>query len=304
MIIVATRERFHQEMFTEIQRRDIKHAVCISDELFEIIKNKVKWPREKLLFNVHIVEHCNLNCRGCYHFSSIAREEYLKIEEYEKDIQRLSELFSGELDEVFIMGGEPLLHPEVEKFFETTRENFPKGKIKLLSNGILLEKMADRFWKIAKETEAEIWVTKYPINLDWERIEKSAADKGSEIHYFNLEPVRTLGHQPIDISGGRDYIANFDGCYRANHCILLEHGKMYTCFVSAESRHFSNFFKTDLSVSNRDYVDIYEVKSGKELLENLTKPTPFCRYCNRDDVDIFGRIPWEQTKRKMKEWTE
>jgi len=274
------------------------------EALFVNIKNKIKCPKEKLQFNVHIVEHCNLNCRGCYHFSSIAREEYLKIEEYTRDIQRLSELFQEELGEVFIMGGEPLLHPEVEKFFEITREYFPTGKIKLLSNGILLEKMTDKFWRTMAKTKAEIWITKYPIDLDWDKIEKLAIEKGSSIHYFNREPVRTLGHQPIDITGRRDYITNFDGCYRANHCILLEHGKMYTCFVSAESRHFNYFFNMDLKVSKEDYVDIYEVKSGKELLEELTKPTPFCRYCNRDDIDIFGRIPWTQTKKRMEEWTE
>lgn len=303
-VVVATTEKFHEEILMEIRHRGIEHAACISDVLYENIKNKIKHPREKLMFSVHIVEHCNLNCRGCYHFSSIAAEEYLKIEEYEKDMQRLGELFHGEMEEIFIMGGEPLLHPEVEKFFEITRRYFPIGKIKMLSNGILLENMTDKFWNIVNETETEIWVTKYPVNLDWARIEEIALDKGIKIHYFNEEPVRTLGHQPIDITGGRDYVANFDGCYRANQCILLEQGKIYTCFVSAESRHFNKFFGMELSVSKEDYTDIYEVESGRELLENLTKPTPFCRYCNRNDVDVFGRMPWETTRRRMEEWTE
>lgn len=308
LVVVAARERFHQEILMEIQRCGMGHVVCICEDLFESIKNKLKQPREKLQFNIHIAEHCNLNCRGCYHFSSIAEEEYLKIEEFERDMQRLGELFQGELEEVFLMGGEPLLHPEIEKFFEITRKYFPIGKIKLFTNGILLGNMTDKFWETLNKTKTEIWVTQYPINLDWENIEKTALSKGSKIHSFsgeiNGEPVRTLGHQPLDITGERDYITNFDGCYRANYCTLLEHGKMYTCFVSAASRHFNRFFDMDLKVAKEDYVDIYEVKSGRELLEALTRPTPFCRYCNRDDVDIFGRIPWEQTKKKIEEWTE
>lgn len=51
LTVVATRERFHQEIFTEIQCCDIKHVVCISDGLFENIKNRIKWPRKKLHLN-------------------------------------------------------------------------------------------------------------------------------------------------------------------------------------------------------------------------------------------------------------
>ncbi len=264
----------------------------------------MKELRQKLYFNIHIVEHCNLNCRGCYHFSSIAEEEYLDIEEYEKDISRLGVLFDGEMQEIFIMGGEPLLHPEVEKFFTVTRKYFPVGRVKLLTNGILLDKMSDSFWNVVKDTGTEIWVTKYPIALNYEKMEEHVLHSwGGVIHYFNEEPVRTLGHQPLDLTGKRDYMDNFKGCYRANECILLEHGKMYTCFVIAESRHFSKFFDVDLEICKDDYIDIYEVKTGKELLENLLKPTPFCRYCNREDIDVFGRIPWSKTKKEIEEWT-
>lgn len=189
----------------------------------------------------------------------------------------------------------------MEKFFEITRKYIPTGKIKLLTNGILLKKMKDSFWEAVEKTNSEIWVTKYPIQLDWKEIEKLALRERSILHYFNQEPVRTLGYQPLDVTGSRDFLTNFDGCYRANTCILLEHGKLYTCFLIAESRHFNKFFNEDLKISEEDYVDIYKAGSGTEILERLTKPTPFCRYCNRDDVDIFGKIPWEQTKKKMEE---
>ena len=50
-------------------------------------------------------------------------------------------------------------------------------------------------------------------------------------------------------------------------------------------------------------MDIYEVESAEELLEKLEKPMPFCRFCNRESIDVFGALPWSQTEYKIDEWT-
>ncbi|WP_232473641.1 hypothetical protein [Brachyspira murdochii] len=39
---------------------------------------------------IHLAEHCNLNCYSCNHFSQLAKEEYYDIEIFEKDINRLT----------------------------------------------------------------------------------------------------------------------------------------------------------------------------------------------------------------------
>lgn len=58
-------------------------------------QSRVIEVRKKIKFEVHITEHCNLNCKYCFHFSPLAKEEYLTLEEYERDLARLSELFGG-----------------------------------------------------------------------------------------------------------------------------------------------------------------------------------------------------------------
>lgn len=304
LIIVATKENHHGEILQVLESRHMTKVACILDILYEELISNDKKPRNKLYFQIHIVEHCNLNCRGCYHFSPLAKEEYLSLEEYTRDIRRLAELFDGKMERIMLLGGEPLLHPQIAEFIQVTRDYFSEGTIKILSNGILIPKMPETFWDICESTGAELWLTKYPINIDYMKIEKIAEKHKKTIRYFSQEPVRTLGHQPLDISGKRDYVKNFYGCYRANQCILLEHGKMYTCLIAAESRHFSKYFDTELEICEKDYVDIYEVCSAEELQARLTHPTPFCRYCNRDDVAIFGRIPWQVSKCRIEEWTE
>lgn len=303
LVIVSTQEYLHPEILQEMERRHIPHVVCVSDRLYNQIK--LDHPRPKLNFQIHVTEHCNLNCKGCYHFSPLAQEEYLSPEEYRRDLERLAELYHGEMDQILLLGGEPLLHPKLAQFLRISRECFPnrEGVIKILSNGILVPKLDDAFWDACVETGTQLWLTKYPINIDYEKIGKIAKDHGIDIQYFSYEPVRTLGRQPLDLSGTRDYVENFKNCYRANECVMLDHGRLYPCVIPAEIRHFNTYFHMDLKTCEQDYVDIYKVNSVEELQMLMQRPTPFCRYCDRSDVAVYGCVPWQVSQRNIEEWT-
>lgn len=301
LTIVAVREQFHKEIEENLSEKAGIKAVYLSDKLIHKMEaiNGLHFK-----FQTHIVEHCNLKCRGCYHFSSLAKEEYLSIEEYEKDIQRLGELFCGSMDEILLLGGEPLLHPQITEFFRLSRRHMPNCELKILTNGLKLCNMNNDFWRSVYEHSVQVWVTKYPVDFDYQKAERIAKEHGSKLFYFNQEPVRTLGHQPINLEGNKDYIKNWKNCYRANECVDLKHGKIFPCIIPAEIKPFNEYFEQNLQVCREDYVDIYEVETAMELLEKLERPIPFCRYCNRDSISVFGCRPWSQTSYDMKEWIE
>lgn len=298
-IIVATRTVFHQEILRNLE--GFENVFVLSEKLISYMQVVDKL---KLQFQTHIVEHCNLNCRGCYHFSPLANKEFLSIDDYKRDIKRLSELFNGNMERILLLGGEPLLHPQVNDFFVITRKYFPHGDIHMLTNGTLLLQMGGDFYHTIRDCGAELWVTKYPINFDYTKAEKYAEGYGVKLKYFSNEPVRTLGHQPLDIDGKQDSLSNFNNCYRADECVDLKHGKIYPCIIPAEIRAFNEYYKCEIPVTDEDFVDIYKVNSAAELLEKLGRPIPFCRFCNRDDISVFGSIPWEKTNYKMEEWTK
>lgn len=300
-VLIAVTEAYREMLEGVLQAEGYSHILTITDDCITRIGSEM---RTMLQFQTHLVEHCNLKCRGCYHFSSLADEEYLTLEEFEQDIARLSQLFDGEAEEILLLGGEPLLHPRLNRFFEITRNYFSRGCIKLLSNGLLLPKMKEDFFAAIRENKVELWITKYPVNFDYDRAETYALQNGVDIHYFNREPVRTLGHQPLDVEGAQNATVNWHSCYRANLCVDLKHGKMFPCIVPAEIKPFCAYFNQELEVTTDDYVDIYSVGSGQELLERLKKPIPFCRYCNRASIEKFGTVPWSRTKFEMLEWTE
>lgn len=105
LVVVSVREELQNEIGESLKKFAFRNVIFIKDSFMEEIKTRIKEPRKRLKFQLHIVEHCNLNCRGCYHFSPLAEEEYLDFKEYHRDIQQLSTLFQGEMEEILLLGG-------------------------------------------------------------------------------------------------------------------------------------------------------------------------------------------------------
>ena len=58
---------------------------------------------------VHLAEHCNLNCKYCLHFSNIADKEFYDLDKFRQDMKRMSEVFDKKVGHLQLLGGEPLL---------------------------------------------------------------------------------------------------------------------------------------------------------------------------------------------------
>lgn len=292
-------------LLEQIKRNQMGIVGHIQEESISL-KNTLsrQYPLTMLQFEVHLVEHCNLNCQNCDHYSPIAKEKYVDVEVYRKDFRRLMELTGGKATRIFLLGGEPLLHPQVIELIKIARENFKNldTRIELVTNGILLKEMRDEFWKTCYESDIGIAITKYPINLDYEELRELARGNGVKLRFFgNSAVMKTSWHLPLDLEGKQDYRLNFMRCWRANNCITLKNGKMYACNIPAHIEHFNEYFDKNIPVTKDDYVDIYEVDSLERIVEKLNKPFPFCRYCN---IACETRNhPWKVSTREIEEWT-
>lgn len=258
-----------------------------------------KTPKAMLDYEVQLVEHCNLNCKYCSHFCPVAKEEFLDVNEYERDCKRLSELFNKEVNFIRLMGGEPLLHPDIAKFCDITRKYFPNGTIDIDTNGILILSMKENFWKALRENKINLTVTRYPLNLDIEAIKNKCKKENVSFRFFCEQPVETFNHLTLDLEGRGQIEKNFYRCYLANSCHTLKHGKMYTCSTVPHIHQFMDYFKCDLKLSENEGIDIYKVQNKDEILNFLAKPIPFCRYCN---IDKRETKKWEISQKKIEEW--
>lgn len=278
-----------------------------NEELLKKIERGVTnlTPQCQLKFEVHIVEHCNLNCKQCAHFSPLAEESYIRVERYERDCRRLSELFGGEMSSIQLLGGEPLLHPQITEIMRVTRDAFPIGRIRIVTNGILLPKMTEKFWEACGEYDVEISPSYYPIKFDYDAWGEVAESKNVKYTPFSL-PKQSWGKVfPICPKQAGPYglsRSNFLRCQDANHCVTLRDGRMYPCDIAAHAVHLKKYFDLDIQLSGRDSVDIYSVDSGAELLEALAKPIPFCQYCDVVDIDKLITCDWGISHKDRYEW--
>lgn len=277
----------------------------IQDRLSELEDMFLRFqPRSQLQFEVDITRHCNLNCAYCGLYSPLAEKEFLDPEEYRRDCARLSELFHGEMRRVYLLGGEPLLHPQIIELMKITREAFPFGIIRILTNGILLPKMEEDFWEACHKYQVEITTTEYPIQLDYSACGDIAEKHGVAYvpHTFGIDKVhkKKMGRDLISLKSMVRPERNFAHCGSANICLTLSHGKMYACGVAANIHLLKNYFHLDLPVSEQNGVDIYTIESGEELMRRMARAMPLCGHCDLSVREVTW--DWGTSKRDRYEW--
>jgi organic radical activating enzyme len=276
--------------------------IAVKEYLIEKAAKERLQKRKTLGLSIHLVDHCNLNCRGCDNFSCIADEKYHAVTSLEKDFERIHELAEGRFDTISLLGGEPLLHPELLSILDIAAKYFRGNDLKLVTNGILLLKQTSNFWKICHKNNIKVTITKYPINLSFEKIEQVAKEYNVALEYYGDtgRALKKMHKIPLNLSGNEDQQKSFNLCYKSNNCIMLDEGKIYTCVTIPYIKYFNKQFGVNLSICDNDYIDIYKINTLDEIFDFLCKPMPFCRYCNTKEP-VYN-IDWSVSKKDISEW--
>ena len=162
----------------------------------------------------HIVDHCNLNCAGCSHFSPLAEHWFVDPEDFEKEWKEVAD--SGlEIKRIRILGGEPLLHPELGYMLKCIRCLFPVSDINVVTNGILLNKRKAELLPVFNKYNISLTVSCYPgLNLDYKDITSGfpKVEMYDKVGFWNISlhdkadfPVSTFGKMPL--LKGRSHIS-------------------------------------------------------------------------------------------------
>ena len=254
-------------------------------------------------FAVPVVEHCNLKCRFCDHFAPIAEKEFADIKVFEKDFARLSELLNARVDKIGLMGGEPRLHPQLNEFLYVARKYFPKTKISVVTNGILLLKQTDEFWNTCRDNRISVVNTRYPVPLNSNKMREVAKMHGVKFKHHGHSGFisKTSTRTPLDPEGKQDIDRNFRKCFHANNYCFLSKGKLFTCTVAPNIRHFNKFFNKNIPITDADYMDIYKAQNEEEVMLFLSRPKPICKYCYVEKRTAGHQ--WQKSEKDIREWT-
>lgn len=293
----------------KLQKEDINSRnIANTERIVNYVRNQMLRfvPRPCIEYMVlNILDHCNLRCKGCDHFACIAEPYFVSSDTVGRDLARMSELLQGDnLTQIGVMGGEPLLHPELLSILKLVRLNFPSTIIRLTTNGLLLLKQPEIFWETCRNENVTIVNTKYPINLDHEAMQAKAEKEKVKFIFFEGtggNEIKKSFKKSINLQGTSDPVKSFADCHISNYGNFLMEGKLYGCPFSCQSyRIFNKKYNQNLRLSEKDYLDIYKVKDMQEILDFAARPRPYCRYCS-------GRVTgfeWTRSKQDIHEWVD
>jgi MoaA/NifB/PqqE/SkfB family radical SAM enzyme len=258
--------------------------------------------RKQFRFDIPITDHCNLNCKHCWVFSPIAEKTFLDVQTISSDLYKLSEIANGEVSDIALAGGEPLLHPKLTEIMDATRKYFPYCEIIVITNGILLNKQSDGFWSTCRRNRINVKITRYPIKLDFKSLKSKAENEGVSLEYWGgeSEPIKSMWKLRYDLNGTQDLEHGWKYCHSANYCMRLANGKIYPCGQIYSVRHFNKYFDTNMVVSEDDVLELDSIRNLDEILTFASTPPPFCRYCKKKDI-TYG-LKWELSKKEISEW--
>lgn len=250
---------------------------------------------------ISIAEHCNLNCKYCSHFSPIAEPIFADIEETSQGLILLKQIIGDNIKDIRILGGEPLLHPDLVQFCILLREQFSGSRIAIVTNGILLTKLSSEVLQELNKNQIEIIITKYPIKLNEKALDSIEKQYNIHISYTNRsKTIKKMNYMPLDLDGTQNINENFKICYSAR-CTNLKGTKIYPCPIVASIEHFNKYFLKDLPVTKNDYLDLRQCNNKEQIYNFLESPIPFCAYCKRKSITYD--LPWQVSSKSIKEWT-
>lgn len=226
-----------------------------------------------------IVDHCNLNCAGCSHFSPIAELRFASLERFEKNIIKLSS-YNLNIEQFNLLGGEPLLHTQIKDFILVSKK-YLKTNIVVKTNGILLN---DDFIRFCDKHNVTLVVANYGLNI------KHTNNPLIDDFMYNY-----IGTIPIEFNSCVLYNTSYN-----NSCSQLEdNGDLHFCTYSANIKHYNKFYNTNIpTIKDRDYVNIYDNDFMKKYFMGSLCRRPFCNYCRPPKIK-----PWHLFN-KINEWVD
>ena len=259
-------------------------------------------PLQGLGIEVLCTSHCNLNCAYCNHFAPLAPQENYSSQSYQQDLEQLKRLFPHEVYDIKLMGGEPLLNPELIQFILLSRKYFPEAQLSILTNGLLLLAMSEEFWKVCTENQIKISVTPYSL-LDKAKILELGQKKQVQIDWYP-DSMNNPGEKCwmekfcVNPQGTTKVTRKFLDCGNANKTLSLRDGYLYTCPFKATVKFFNQAFGYNLPVDpDLNGVNLKQATRAEALLF-LCNPTELCKYCYGE----CGPVLWRKSTRKKEEW--
>ena len=310
-IVLALCDKYHGDIIPLFRKRGFTNYISLTEHTrLGIAEQMAPRNKDEMTFEISLADHCNLSCQMCDHFSQLSEPWFVDVDQFKRDICRMSEIYDHEIGAITLLGGEPTLHPHLIELLDYTRKQFPHTTIILLTNGVLLTKLKSspqgNLWEALKRNAIHVTVTVYPINLDYKAIEEMASQYGislsmsSDIHAVEASKQTKISDKHTMDLEGKVPKEHCIHCLYFNKFNVVKDGRYYMCPIQAHIDIFNRKFKTNLEYSEHDYLNIYDVDDWHEFAEYSSSWVPFCRYC--DQKNWKHASEWKSSNKCIEEY--
>ena len=312
-IILGLGDKHYHNIIPMFRQHGFSDYFMVTEYNKRAIANQVR-PRkhEEMAFEISLADHCNLSCQMCDHYSQLAEPWYVDMDQFERDIIRMGELYEHEIGYIALLGGEPTLHENLIDCIKIVRREFPDSELIILTNGVKLLELehgkTGNLWEVCRDYDVHITVTVYPIKLDYEEIERKAKEYGvvitmsSDIHAAELtKKVKISDKHTMKLEGNMEafYCVN---CLYFNKFNVLKDGRIYMCPIAAHIDIFNRRFGTNLELKEADSLNIYQIESWKEIADFSSNYVPFCSYCDLSNWRHHSQ--WKASNKTIDEYID
>jgi MoaA/NifB/PqqE/SkfB family radical SAM enzyme len=244
------------------------------------MKNAATTKLTRLSVEYNLTEHCNLTCYACDHASPLLPKKFASVDEFSRDFTALAQVFHSK--QLRLLGGEPLLHPQLLEFLTEARRIRVADEIVLITNGVLLHEAPDKLWKLINE----LWVSAYPgvrRRLNDADCAEICETHDVRFHLMRVESFnRTIINNRIDDSKLVKTI--FRNCKLAGEisCHTVHEGRFYKCAIAPFMG--PRLALRGITFDNRE-TDGVSLHNNPKLYEDLDRclngstPLAACSYC-------------------------
>lgn len=246
-------------------------------------------------------QSCNLSCVGCTNYSDLPHKGYVSWSELRDQLVPWLDII--DIPDFGIMGGEPLLNPEIYDIVQGTRELMPDSQLRFTTNGLLLHKHPDIMEFMNHIGNVVFKITVHVENADLENHIKRIFKKypWTPVTEFGVKRWYTGNGLRFQINRPEKFIKTYRGSYEnmlpyesdpaksfaacvQKTCPLLYGGRIYKCstqglladtlqkFHNPNIDQWSPYLTSGIGPDS-DMADI------QKFIDNFGKPHAMCSMC-------------------------
>ena len=232
---------------------------------------------------MHLSDCCNLNCRGCTHFSPLFHKVDIDKESALSDVRQLSRKVSHIID-FYLLGGEPFLNNEVSDYVRSIRAILPHTRLFIVTNGLLIPRLPKEILTCLHDEQVIVSISEYePTHQQIEDI-TACLDEAGVIYQLRPYDDKQVFNIPLEIVPSGKYPFK---CI-SQDCVNIYKGGVSRCPTLMYLYKFNEAFNENLPTAGILRLD--DCPDGKELIKKLHEVVPLCQHC------IEKSIPWSKCK--------